>query len=670
MKKPQSTSIPYYQGDLPIPRAHSQAKAPSSSTAGFFQIAPKVLNQLEDDIILQRIVKLYLPLPDQNSISPELDRFANLVLSPQVFTWVADAERNLPYVRTWDVWGKRKDELVTSEGWRNLQKLGIEEGIVAIPYERKHGSLSRLYQFLKYHIWAASNAYVICPSAMTDGAAMLLKKTVARLEADGKDIDEQQKIKVLRSAYEHLISRDPTIAWTSGQWMTERVGGSDVRNIETQATYSPTTTSSATSPDGLPLGPWSITGFKWFSSATDANTTILLARDPSGGISAFYAPLQRTTSSPSPSSLSTTEPNGVQIQRLKSKLGTRALPTAELELRNTRAYLLGPLGQGTKQIATVLNITRVHNAVTAVGFWGRGLGISRAFARVRRVGGGRLLCDVAAHVKGLAELTVDYAGVMQVVYFVVVVLGVCEGKEFGEGKGGGGDVEMPRLLEGMGWQQVKGLLRLLTPVVKAVSALKAIGSLSKLMESLGGVGYVDDSGDPETNIARLLRDAQVLSIWEGTTDVMAMDLVRVLKGRDGNVVIDALESWVRLRIGSWQGGSGHGMSELEQMIGRRVSAVLSKLVECVRDRDADTLAYMGRELLDGLGWIMGAILLVEDARRDQDPVASEITRRWVVAKELPWLHQLDDVHVHESQSWDKEIVFGHPSLSAVASSKL
>src|SRR5699024_2962106 len=131
---------------------------------------------------------------------------------------------------------------------------------------------------------------------------------------------------------------------------------------------------------GQPLGPWSIDGFKWFSSATDSQMSVLLAKMPDGRLSAFYAPMrqQQTTSS------SDTELNGIQIQRLKQKLGTRSLPTAELVLSNMRAYLIGAPGYGVREISTILNITRVHNAVSAVGFWGRGLAVSRAFARVRK----------------------------------------------------------------------------------------------------------------------------------------------------------------------------------------------------------------------------------------------------------------------------------------------
>ena len=139
--------------------------------------------------------------------------------------------------------------------------MGIAEGIVAITYENEYAEHSRLYQFFKYHLWTGSSAYVTCPSAMTDGAARLLYRHI-NAQASPKTETE-----VFKAAYSHLTSRDPEKAWTSGQWMTERVGGSDVRSIETLAACSPNQGHSEanqadTSVDGKALGPWVFDGFK------------------------------------------------------------------------------------------------------------------------------------------------------------------------------------------------------------------------------------------------------------------------------------------------------------------------------------------------------------------------------------------------------------------------
>lgn len=409
------------QNRAPASQTSNLFSHPSSSTNGFFQSPPQVLNQLQDDVALQRSLSLFLPRQVVQSVEPELSTFADKVLSKQVLHWVADAEKIPPYLRTWDTWGKRRDELITSEGWRNLQELGIAEGMVAIGYENKTRQYSRVHHFLKYHLWCGSSAWVNCPSLMTDGAASLLRKHLS-----DPSLSAQQR-PVLQSAFDRLTSRDPAIAWTTGQWMTERAGGSDVSQTETLATYSNTQTASVSATDGQPLGPWLINGFKWFSSATDSSMMVLLARTPKG-VSAFYAPMRRSLPDGADSMGYTTELNGIRIQRLKQKLGTRALPTAELELNGVHAYLIGEEGRGTKQIATVLNIARIHNAVSAVGFWGRGLGISRAFARCRKVGL-KPLSGKTSHVRTLAKLHVDYRANMLFTFFVSALLGVTEQAE-------------------------------------------------------------------------------------------------------------------------------------------------------------------------------------------------------------------------------------------------
>jgi len=99
--------------------------------------------------ILAKILTAYIPLSVQNSITKDIFSMGDLAVSEKLLNYVADAEKNVPYLKTWDTFGKRKDELVTSEGWRRLQDIGIQEGMVAIPYEKKSGPYSRVHQFLK-----------------------------------------------------------------------------------------------------------------------------------------------------------------------------------------------------------------------------------------------------------------------------------------------------------------------------------------------------------------------------------------------------------------------------------------------------------------------------------------------------------------------------------------
>jgi alkylation response protein AidB-like acyl-CoA dehydrogenase len=179
---------------------------------------------------------------------------------------------------------------------------------------------------------AASLGGTTCPLAMTDGAARCL-------ELHGPS--EVQDISIPR-----LTAVTASELWTSGQWMTERTGGSDVSATETRA---------YPSSDG---GSWTIKGFKWFSSATDSDMTLLLAKTPGAEkVSLFWARVKHDDGTL----------NGVRIIRLKDKFGTKTIPTAELELTGMKgAVMVGKEGEGVKVISEVLNITRIHCAIGCI----------------------------------------------------------------------------------------------------------------------------------------------------------------------------------------------------------------------------------------------------------------------------------------------------------------
>ena len=153
---------------------------------------------------------------------------------------------------------------------------------------------------------------------MTDGAARLI-------EVHGGSVKNPAERERLKRAYQHLTSRIPEEFWTSGQWMTEKTGGSDVQISETTARFDATE------------NVYKLTGFKFFTSATTSQMAITLARvHPNQPLSAFYLETHDAQG----------QLNGITIHRLKNKLGTRAVPTAELELKDTRAILIGKEGEG------------------------------------------------------------------------------------------------------------------------------------------------------------------------------------------------------------------------------------------------------------------------------------------------------------------------------------
>src|SRR5690606_26182392 len=231
--------------------------------------------------------------------------------------------------------------------WKEYAKVAAERGVVATAYERKHGAHSRLHQFALTYLFAPSTQVYTCPLAMTDGAARSLETLASPALRD--------------RGLPHLISRDPEQAWTSGQWMTERTGGSGVGLSETVARQDA---------DG-----WRLYGTKWFTSAVTSEVTLTLARpegNPAGGkgLALFFLELRDQQG----------KLNGISVNRLKDKLGTKNLPTAELTLDGTRAEPVVGLDNGVRNMANMLNITRTWNAVVAVSSMRRGLALARDYA--------------------------------------------------------------------------------------------------------------------------------------------------------------------------------------------------------------------------------------------------------------------------------------------------
>jgi len=186
----------------------------------FFQDGPVLGNQYEDDSLLRSYLARWMPEEMLAEVEADLEKFGARVVG-DIVPMAEDVERNEPVLVSFDPWGRRIDRIDTAAGWKQLERVAAEEGLVAIGYERRQGDLSRLYQFAKMYLFNPSSAVYSCPLAMADGAARAI-------EVLG---DESLR----QGAYRRLTSRDPEQFWTSGQWMTERAGGSDVGRTETVA---------------------------------------------------------------------------------------------------------------------------------------------------------------------------------------------------------------------------------------------------------------------------------------------------------------------------------------------------------------------------------------------------------------------------------------------------
>lgn len=241
---------------------------------------------------------------------------------------------------------------------------------------------------------------------MTSGAARLIRSQLASVPADHP----------FHELYARLIARENN--WISAQWMTERPGGSDVRNSETVAVYSPLTTKAGRF-GNIEEGDYLLSGFKFFCSATDCNIVLLLAKTESGELSLFVAPTVKTIVNTDGTTKQAS--NGIRIHRLKKKMGTKELPTAEVELQDARAHLVGPKDRGIATVALLLNVTRTHNFVTALSCLRRALDIAKSFARARTTID-QPLWKFPMHLNVLAQLEVKHRGWMQLAFFTSSLL--------------------------------------------------------------------------------------------------------------------------------------------------------------------------------------------------------------------------------------------------------
>ncbi|MDQ2938176.1 MAG: acyl-CoA dehydrogenase family protein, partial [Acidobacteriota bacterium] len=299
---------------------------------------------------------------------------------------------------------------------------------------------------------------------------------------------------------------------------------------------------------------WRLYGNKWFASAITSQIALTLARpegNPPGGrgLALFYIELRDERG----------RMRNIQINRLKDKLGTRKVPTAELTLSGTPAQLVKGPSDGVRNITPLLNITRLWNGISAVSLMRRGLALALDYAR-KRIAFGSPLVDKPLHMDTLAGLQAEAEAAFHLAFYVAELTGRSEtasttarvGQAFLPVTDATGATDLGTLNslecgdssplsvaaasnsqsnQAASINQNEALLlRLLTPVMKLTTGKQAVTVLSEVIEAFGGAGYVEDTGLPQ-----LLRDAQVLPIWEGTTNVLSLDTLRALGSSTSNV---------------------------------------------------------------------------------------------------------------------------------------
>ncbi|WP_426662593.1 acyl-CoA dehydrogenase family protein [Rhodanobacter aciditrophus] len=455
---------------------------------GFLQDAPQLAHPYRNDRLLHALLERTLPAARRAALQADLDALGDYAL----LAWqrAAATTRRKPVLTQWDAWGRRVDRIELTAAWQEGPDVATYHAVLASGHENHEHA--RLEEFARVYLYHVASEFYTCPLAMTDGAATALK-------ASGNQA-------LIERALPHFLSRDPATFWLSGQWMTETHGGSDVGQTETEARRGAD-------------GQWRLYGRKWFSSAVVGEAALALARPEgagtgSGALALFYVETMDGAAR---------KPE-LAIDRLKDKLGTHELPTAEIHLDGLPAWPLGELANGVRQVAPMLNVTRTWNAVGAVAHMARAIALARDYAE-RRQAFGRPLIEQPLHAQTLADMQAEFEGAFALAFEVAQLLG--------------------RVEHGSTTPREAALLRLLTPLAKLWTGKLAVRLCSEALECFGGAGYIEDTGLPQ-----LLRDAQVYAIWEGTTNVLALDALRAAAGDGFGALRGAVAAWQ-------QGGDPH-----------------------------------------------------------------------------------------------------------------
>ena len=433
-------------------------------------------NFYRTDPSLADLLQIHLSEKLFKHIAPHLDRLGGLV-GGRLDECGRIADRHGPVLHPRDKFGRDVQSIEYHPAYRELENAAFGEfGIHAMSHRKGILGWSETYPVTAKHaftfLFNQCEFGMGCPINVTDGAAKLLSRFG----------DDALKAKYL----DGLTQTDMSKLTQGGQFMTEKEGGSDVGSLTSRAVQ-----------EG---DHWRLYGDKWFCSNADAKVVMLLARpDGAGpgtrGVGLFLMPRFLDDGSQ----------NHYRIVRLKDKLGTRSMASGEIKLEGAIAYSVGRLDRGFVQMAEMVNSSRLSNGVKSTALMRRAWHDAMAVARGRIVFGQRI-SDLPLARRQLMKIMLAVEQGLSMSFITADALDRAEG----------------------GSQDAAALLRILTPTLKFRATRDARKVCGDAMEMRGGVGYIEEFVTP-----RLLRDAHLGSIWEGTGNIVALDALTRAVGRHG-----------------------------------------------------------------------------------------------------------------------------------------
>ena len=515
------------------------------------------------------LLSLYLEPKLHTHLLPHLQRLGALA-GDALDTLAATADRNPPVLHHRDRRGFDRQWIEKHPAYVEMERLAFSEfGLAAMSHRANvlgwPQPLPPLAKYALTYLFVQAEFGLCCPVSMTDSLTRTLRKF------GSSDL--------LARYLPGLTATDLDELSQGAMFMTEQGAGSDTGGIATIAR-----------PHG---DAWLLYGDKWFCSNADASLALVLARPegaPAGtrGLGLFLLPKV----------LPDGTPNSYRIIRLKDKLGTRDMASGEIRLEGATAWLVGDPGRGFVQMTDMINNSRLSNGVRAAGMMRRSLTEALHVARNRKAFG-RLVIDMPLMRRQLLKLMLLTEQARSVALFAATALQAAD----------------------QGDETARRLARILTPLLKFRACRDARRVAGDAMEVRGGCGYIEEWSD-----ARLLRDAHLGSIWEGTSNIVALDVMRAIRREQS---LEALHAELAARL--------QGAAAMPAAFRARLEQALSKVRTFAVTTAAAGNEQLARQAATALYRVTAAICMIYEAAR-LAPVGD--ARRALLAS-LTLEHQID-----------------------------
>ncbi|USG67416.1 acyl-CoA dehydrogenase family protein [Brevibacillus ruminantium] len=507
-------------------------------------------NFFAGDDTLQIIVRDLLNGPLSHYATRQLDAFGELCAN-EIDERAKHSDREgQPVLKRYDRFGEERSDVWVNEGYRKTIQQTYDTGIVGyvhkkIPELGQKGNYT--YSFAQGYLLSQAEPGIYCPVTLTMATAYLLDHYA----------DNSLKKKLLP----HVCSTGELQLYEGATFLTERQGGSDVganvvRAVENGGTYR-------------------LYGEKYFASnAGKCGVAMVLARiegAPTGfrGLTLFAVPWRGEDGSL----------NGIRIRRLKDKLGVRAVPSGEVEFDGAEAYIVGDPAKGFYYMMEALNLSRICNAIASVGIMRRALVESKEYAS-RRNAFGKCLTDFPMVKDTLGKLAAKLHVEVATMFDLIQLY--------------------EKVTDGTASEREVILHRVFIAIMKKETAEQAIHFAHEAIEMHGGNGYIEDFVTP-----RLLRDAQVLTVWEGTANILGLELVRLVQKYAAHTLfVDEMKG--RLAALADSPGKAVVASELER---------LADLLDQFAGYEEALQTFEAKGLAQRMAWVYESVVAIEWASR-------------------------------------------------------